>query len=63
MTTGILLALAAILIGTRLPPFYRRQQLSKNERIVLTLFVFSLLGLAVLVTGGANFLVSIFRSM
>jgi len=63
MTTGILLALAAILIGTRLPSFYRRQQLSKNERIVLTLFVFSLLGLAVLVTGGANFLVSIFRSM
>jgi hypothetical protein len=61
MNNWLLVALATILIGTRLPSFFRRQQIPKNERIVLTVIVFSLLGIALLAGGGVSFLLSLFR--
>jgi uncharacterized membrane protein AbrB (regulator of aidB expression) len=61
MNTSLLVALAAILIGTRLPSYFRRQQMPKKERILLVVIVFSLLGLALLAGGGFSFLLSLFR--
>lgn len=61
MNTPLLLILAAILIGIRLPSFFRRQNTPKNERILLTVSVFTLLGLALFAIDGFSFLLSIFR--
>lgn len=45
-TQTLLLALAAVLIGIRLPSFFRRQGMSKRDSILFIAMIFFLLFLA-----------------
>ena len=63
MEQTLLIALAAILIGVRLPSFFRRQSMPKKDRILLTITVYVLLGLALLAVNGFSYIYNLFRMM
>jgi len=50
LSGSLLLLLAAIMIAIRLPSFFRRQNMSKVDRLVFVILAFGLLGLAWLVS-------------
>lgn len=46
MTQYLILVLAVILLGTRLPPYMNRLGMSKTDKIMFIIMAFSVLGLA-----------------
>lgn len=60
MQQTLLIVLAAILISIRLPSFFARQNMPKNERVLLLCIVYILLVLALLAVDGFSYLLSLF---
>jgi hypothetical protein len=48
LTTSLLVLLAVILILVRLPSFFRTQNISQRDRVIILIALFLLLGAAVL---------------
>ncbi|HEX6416355.1 MAG TPA: hypothetical protein VFZ62_02405 [Candidatus Saccharimonadales bacterium] len=54
---SLLLLLVVILIGTRLPSYFRRENMSKTDRVIFVIMIFGLLGIVWLALPGIGKLV------
>lgn len=57
----VLIVLAAVLILSRLPSFFARQNVPRNKRLLVTIIVYALLVMAIFAVNGFGYLLSLFR--